>query len=691
MNFDLYFHFKKYSENIFFNKKSYAEFSKDVGAFASKLKGLSCDSHIAVSTISPYFAMVSLFSCLLNNKTAVFLAHLESESTIEKLKTQINFNLIVRDFHFDDLESYFNTENFGEIELDKPACVVFSSGTTSLPKGVLLSFKNLFYSALGFAEYFKQHDQEASLINLPHHHVGGLMVLCRAFFSGGRVLTDINEKMDFISLVPLQLRRMIEDPQKLNFLKKVRVILIGGSALPKALKDAADTHKLNIFETYGMSESTSLVTINGEVLPYREIKLDESGHINIRGKTLATGFYINRNFIPINDWFKTNDLGEYSSVGIIRFLGRSDIIINCAGEKINPLLIEEIARQHPKISDACLLPVPDEKWGEIAVLLYDTNENSNDKDISEELKKSFKENLHPHHVPKFYFKVLLKSEGQLKLRRNDLKKIAYKYFLESIFSYDIFLHNDPGAPVLVLFHGFLGDKNELRVSALPLQEHYSLLFIDLPGHGGSKVENFHSLHDLMIKLKHFIELFSHSPLYYGYSMGGRVALELALHYLKPSMLWLESAGPGLLNDEEKSLRLSADMSLFDGIEQSTILNFLTKWYSNPMFRPYSEMTSFKADCEKKSAHDFNEWKLSQKFLSIGSFPLKSQVINLMKQIDFPIVYIYGEGDELYKSIAQMLSNSGLKNLSLREIVGAGHNPHKTHPSEITDILSISLK
>lgn len=689
MSFNLSIHFDKFSSNLFFNQKTYSDFSADLRSFSQRLKNLTEDSSIGICTKSPYLTMVALFGCFINGKTAILLSHLETESMIQKLKSQIHFDLIIRDFHFDHLKPLDQSQDYWPMDLDRPSLVVFSSGTTSLPKGVALSFNNLYYSALGFAEYFKQNEQETSLINLPHHHVGGLMVLWRAFFSGGRVSSNINDKIDYISLVPLQLKRMLEDNKKQQFLKKIKVILIGGAPLEQTLKEEASIYQLKLFETYGMSESASVVSINGEVLPYRKIKIDESGHINVGGKTLALGHYIDQKFSPIKDWLVTNDLGELFSETKIRFRGRTDLIINCAGEKINPFLIEETARLHPDINDALLVAVPDEFWGEVPVLLYEpTGESSQN---TEELKKYFKAKLHPHHVPKFFFPILLNTEVQLKPKRHELKKIAYENVLKSIFSYDLLKHINPLAPVMVLFHGFLGNKDELSEALRPLSERYSLLSIDLPGHGETRVENFYGLHDLMTKLKHFIEIFSHSPIYYGYSMGGRVALQLSLSYLKPSKLWLESAGLGLINEEEKKTRLSADMSLFDDIGPSDNLQFLYKWYSQPMFKPYSMMNSFKKECERKSIHDSNEWKLSQKFLSVAHFPLQSTVIEQMRKCDFPVIYIYGEQDEKYKAMAHALVACGLKDLSLYEVKDAGHNPHKTHPAEITAMLINTFK
>lgn len=689
MNFDLNLHFKKFTNNFFFNQIDYATFKIDILNFASALNTLTPDSTVCLKIKSPYLSMVAIIACAINKKLPVLVSHLEADLMILKLKSQIQFEFIITDSHFDNLAKH-KDDHLVPISFHEICVVVFSSGTSSIPKGVALTFGNLYYSALGFSDFFKQSSSDTSLINLPHHHVGGLMILWRSFFSGGRVVTELQAPIDFISLVPLQLKRMLKDQAKLALLKKIRVILVGGAALSPSLKNESDSHGLSVYETYGMSETTSLVMINGEVLPYRQLRLDESGLFNIKGETLAAGYFINQNLVPFEqEWLKTNDVGLIMDNGRFQFKERTDLIFVSGGENINPLIIEEVVKQHPEITDAYLIPIPDEKWGEIGVLIYEAK--SSGKQLNEELKKILKSSLHPHLVPKFFFSTPLNFEGQLKPKRSELKKIALDLYLKSLFSFTHISHPKREAPLLVLFHGFMGDKEDLIDCSIPLQSKYSILSIDLPGHGKTKADNFNSLDDILQKLAKFIQHFSPAPTYYGYSMGGRVALLLALQYLRPKQLILESAGLGLDDETEKSKRLNADLSQFNDLEQNQILTFLKNWYANPMFKKYTQTSRFAHDCEKKSHHDFNEWQKSQKNLSIGSFPTHTNTMEQIHKSSIPITYIYGEEDQKYKSAAMKLAKLKIPNILTYEILGAGHNPHKTHLFEITKTLSEILK
>jgi O-succinylbenzoic acid--CoA ligase len=688
--FDFNIHFKKYNQNIFFNGTTYQELSQHIQNFSNSkyLKSRHC---IAIQTQSPYWAFVALLSCLKCSIDSVLLSSSETPIMIDKLKTQIEFKTILKD---KDILKYSNEASinsaFPEIEFTKLAIIVFSSGTTSLPKGVALSFGNLYFSCLGFSEFFQQNETHCSLINLPHHHVGGLMIMWRAFFSGGSLTTNIHSPIDFISLVPLQLKKYIEDPILLPILKKIKVILVGGAPLTDNLKSRANLEKIDLFETYGMTESTSLVTINGQTLPYREVSIDEEGFFEIKGATKALGTFTNNQFTPFPDGrYKTRDKGSVSPDGIFKFQSREDLIFISGGENINPLLIEEIVKENPHIKDCYLVALPDEKWGEMGVLLYELNDQ-NSKVCSIELDEYLKDRLHPHHRPKFLFQTNLNIENQIKIKRSDLKIIAMELYLKHIFSYEF--RGNVDSPVVVFLHGFMEEKSDLEEISSFNSSEYSSLFIDLPGHGETKIKNFHSQNDFFTKLSKFILIFSKKPILYGYSMGGRIALHLSLHYLTPSTLFLESAGLGLKDSHEQRQRISQDLSQFDKMNSSTLLEFLYQWYQNPIFGDYIHFPHFQKNIEKKAKHDFREWQDSQAYLSAGAFPTWPENLQILNNINFKLCYIYGEYDLKYAQAAKLLKSSLSANkLNLYMVDRAAHNPHKTHPHEIVKILTNSLK
>jgi O-succinylbenzoic acid--CoA ligase len=674
MSFDFNQHFKTYSSKRFYDQKTYGDLLAEASAFSETITN---EEIFALKIKSPYLTFVALLALYSKKKKAVLISVLETEAGVEKCRSQVSFKTILTDESFNALKKS-SSLSFEERKNDSPFIIVFSSGTTNLPKGVALSFDNIYYSALGFIEYFKQTAEECSLMNLPHNHVGGLMTLWRAFFSGGRVTTELTPPLDFISLVPLQLKRWLKEEDKLVLLKQCRVILIGGAPLTDELKTEAEKNGLTLYETYGMSETASLVTINGEVLPYRDLQLDKENLFAIKGKTLCLGYYQNQMFLPhLHEWFTTNDRGEKIH-DRFKFLERADLIFISGGENINPLSVEEAAKRHPAIKDAYLLPLKDEQWGEMGVMLYECT--SSHSLSAEELKNHLKMSLHPHHIPKFFFEHEINLEGFLKPKRSELKKTAYELYIKSIFSYDLLGTQEK--PLIVFFHGFTGDKEDLKEIAAPFLSSHQQLFIDLPGHGKTLMKHFHSHADIMTKLRDLILLFSDRPIFYGYSMGGRVALKLALNSLTPEKLILESAGLGLSSEEEKKARSKHDLDLFDKFDDTE--SFILNWYGNPMFKHYRNSKCFQADIEKKSAHSLDEWRDSQLYLSQGSFPLQSETLLKLASAHFPVHYLYGEDDPKYAAYAPFFKRTSM-------IPAASHNPHKTHPLEINDCLTQILK
>lgn len=684
MDFEINRHFAQYADHFFYDQIKYSKLKSDALAFSSKLGE---DDMYAFKVKSPYLLMVGILAAVHTHKTAVLISALETDESVDQLAKQVPFKKILDDSHFENL--VFAEGDIAEFNSTKPTVVVFSSGTTSAPKGVALSFNNLFYSARGFIEFFNQRDNETSLINLPHHHVGGLMILWRSFFSGGQVVSDPEGKIDFLSLVPTQLKRMIESSTKLSLLKKVRILLIGGAPLSEALKKEAMKHALPVYETYGMSESASLVTINGEVLPYRKLRLEaESGFFEISGETLAVGLYQNQNFTPILPWYKTRDLGFQEPNGRFLFLKRADLIFISGGENINPLQVEASLKELHGIIEACLVPLPDEVWGEIGVMLYQGEVTQ------KEVRDFLQTKLHPYHVPKYIFKTQLITPGELKPKRHVLNLLAQSLYLNSIFSHEfIKCPVNSKAPVMVFLHGFMGEKNDLLPMAKKFLGQYSLLLIDLAGHGKTNSAHFRSSSDLLSKLAVFIKLTSPDYSLYGYSMGGRVALELTIHYLDPHELILESAGLGLQTTAEKNERLMADQKLLTGIEQTGKAEFFKQWYSVAMFAPYLKHPDFQKDIENKITHDHHEWQASQSLLSAGLFSLKNDVLKKLqaKSKTTKIFYLYGELDFKYKALASELSKLDKHNVEIREIKHAGHNPHKTHLIETFNSLTVLLK
>ena len=265
---------------------------------------------------------------------------------------------------------------------DDPITVVFTSGSTGHPEAALHSFGNHYFSALGSNANIPLRPGDRWLLSLPLYHVGGLGVLFRCLLAGATIaIPNPRDSFDkqvgqatHVSMVATQLHRYLE----LRTPARLKAILLGGSAIPDRLIVEAHRRGLPIHMSYGLTEMASQVSTtppnapleilrtSGRVLPHREVRIDDSGEIFVRGATRFLG-YVDGERIrrPFDDagWFRTGDLGTLEPDGLLRVVGRKDNLFISGGENIQPEAIEKVLLQIAGVSEAVVVPVPDEEFG----------------------------------------------------------------------------------------------------------------------------------------------------------------------------------------------------------------------------------------------------------------------------------------------------------------------------------------
>lgn len=669
------------SKNVFYvdNNQNYTYHDLITASFQTALfYKNSPHTFFALSLSSPFVLFSCIIGAIFSQKKILILSSQMPPLGKEEIQKRIPFEFIIDEtcLLINNLSHPQNIlKDMPSIDFEFPFLSILSSGSTGPAKEVPLTLANIYHSAVDTISFFKMNSSHTSFLNLSLHHIGGLMVLWRAFFSGGKITSQKEKNYDFISLVPLQLSLLLKNNDDLKKLQKCKAVLIGGSFLNESLKNEALLKEVHLCETYGMSETCSIVLLNGRVLNDQVVKLDEAGHFLIKSKTLSPS-------LPLDEdgFYHTRDIGEKKEDGMFSFLHREDLVFKSGGEFINPLIIENKVKELPWITEAILVPVEDSKWTKGATLIYFSNDKSKESsDIQKFLKNFFPPYLVPRYFiknPKGYF------EENVKPKRFDLLKLAQEDYFKKKFFYS-YIQNDQSPSLFVFLHGFMEDSTDM----LPLMEKEkgSYLFIDLPGHGKSTSFPFETRSFLFLDLINLIKFYQKdkSLILYGYSMGGRISLELLLMGLKIDTLILESAHFGLNSNSEKQMRFKSDLFLFKK-ENFNLEHFLKNWYLAPIFADYNQSPNYHSDLKKKLKHDYNLWQESLSYFSSGLFPYeRPHVLNALKKQN--ILGIYGSKDSKYKIHFNEIKKD-LPHLQLFEVINSGHNPHKTQTNRIKELL-----
>ena len=316
-------------------------------------------------------------------------------------------------------------------DLDATVVVIHTSGTSSTPKPIELTYGNLLWSALGSAVALGVEEHERWLCALPLSHVGGLSILVRSAiyattavvherFETDRVLHALREQeITLASLVATTLARLLD--AGLEHPPALRCALTGGGPVPAALVERATAAGVPVGTTYGLTESCSQVTTTptaaiedgdlhaGPPLFCTQVRCAEDGEIFVAGPTVAPGS------LEPDGWLHTGDLGDLDDRGRLSVTGRKADTIVSGGENVAPSEVEAVLEAHPDVLEAAVLARPDEQWGEIVTAIVVVRPGS--APDSETLRAHCAASLAPYKVPKH---IDLRSESLPRTRSGKL-------------------------------------------------------------------------------------------------------------------------------------------------------------------------------------------------------------------------------------------------------------------------------
>ncbi len=270
----------------------------------------------------------------------------------------------------------------------RPLAVVFTSGSSGVPRGVILSRAAFVAAAAASAARLGWREDDRWLLSLPPAHVGGLSVLIRCLaarravvlaegLDAGALLEVIRASgVTLVSLVAPMLARLLEAGE---VPPSLRVVLLGGGPCPTRLVGRARRAGWPVVTTYGLTETCSQVATQvpgrvedpGEVAapPLEGVEVRTvDGRIQVRGDTLMSGYFPRgRHDEPFtaDGFLDTGDLGMLDGRGRLHVLGRADDLIVTGGENVSPLEVEEALLRCRGVMAAVVFGTPAEPWGQV--------------------------------------------------------------------------------------------------------------------------------------------------------------------------------------------------------------------------------------------------------------------------------------------------------------------------------------
>jgi long-chain acyl-CoA synthetase len=302
-----------------------------------------------------------------------------------------------------------------EVEDEDTSILMYTSGTTSLPKGVMLSFNDFTAYVTANVEMADGTDRGAALVCAPFYHIAGTTAYMTNVWTGRKtvVMSQFEakawlrlaetERVTHAFVVPTMMKQLIDDPDiGTTDLSSLTNLAYGGAPMPvQVIRKAIEVFPKSVgfVNAYGQTETTSSLTILGpddhriEGTPeQRELKLkrlnsigkplpdveirvrDEDGkllpngqvgEIVIRTPRIMKGYAGREDDSALPDgWRATGDLGWIDDEGYVFFAGRKDDMIIRGGENIAPAEIEAVLMSHPAIDECAVIGIPSVEWGQ---------------------------------------------------------------------------------------------------------------------------------------------------------------------------------------------------------------------------------------------------------------------------------------------------------------------------------------
>jgi fatty-acyl-CoA synthase len=320
---------------------------------------------------------------------------------------------------------------------EDPHILMYTSGTTGIPKGAILSHRKTFFNALNADIFYNLTSKDIMIVSRPMFHSGGLLVeSAPVLYKGGTLIlrkrfrpkeileTVQNDRVTLLELPATVYQFILQDYNLSQYdLSSIRCYFTGGERVPKTMLKEYYRKGIVISQIFGQTEastitflshedavlkigSVGLPVFHGEVRIVdksgKDVSPGEVGEIIIKGPTLMSGYWNRPDLTAeaIRDgWLYTGDLARTDEEGYFFIVDREKDMYISGGENVYPAEVEKVIHAHPKVFDVAIVGVPDEKWGEVgkAYVVLKPKETM----IEEELVEFLKGKVAKYKIPRY--------------------------------------------------------------------------------------------------------------------------------------------------------------------------------------------------------------------------------------------------------------------------------------------------
>lgn len=432
---------------------TYAELNKEVDQWAGVLEANGVGKSDGIAFLNTQNCLLHLTLMLACSKLGAFfvplnfrLSNSELEEVVGRLEPKLYLGVGPKVLNVST--PYLNTkeislknyelQNKNKSTLEETILILYTSGSTGIPKGVMFHGNMLLTNQIETCKGWGLKETDITLVETPFFHTGGYNVLLLPLlylgataiiaqsFNPENVFDSIeNEKVTVYFGVPTMFQMLLEKPRfkKCDF-SSIRFFVSGGAACPIPMIEEYQKRGLMFKQGFGLTEvgpncflldEKDAITKAGSIgrpMPHSRVRvinknnqdvgIDEPGELLLAGPHVCNGYYKNTtafNESFLNNYFHTGDLVKFDKDGFFYVVGRIKDMYISGGENVYPGEVERHITGHPDISEAVVVSVPSEKWGEVGFAFLKTDK----EDISVEKLREYLNPLlsrykHPHYV-----------------------------------------------------------------------------------------------------------------------------------------------------------------------------------------------------------------------------------------------------------------------------------------------------